>query len=449
MENENKMGTMPINKLLISMSIPMVVSMLVQALYNIVDSIFVAQLSENALTAVSLAFPAQNFMLAFAIGTCVGVNALVSRYLGEKDKENADKVANTGAFLCFVTALVFLIAGFFGSEIFFRAQTENEEIIRDGTIYLQICTFFSFGIFGQFIFEKLLQATGKTFHSMLAQLLGAVINIILDPIMIFGLLGFPKMGIAGAAVATITGQILAAAVALIINIRVNKEISLSLKAALLPSKSATASIYKIGIPTIIMNCIGSVMTFGLNKILIRFTETAVAVLGVYFKLQSFVFMPVFGLNNAMVPIISYNYGAKKKDRLLKTIKLSILYAVGIMVTGFLMMQFFPEQMFMLFKASQNMLSIGVPALRIISTCFVFAGYCIIIVSAFQALGKSMFSLFVSLGRQLIILLPAAYLLSLTENVKNVWWAFPIAELVSLTLCTAFFYHIYKKIIKDL
>lgn len=449
MEKENKMGTAPVNKLFISMSIPMILSMLVQALYNIVDSIFVAQLSENALTAVSLAFPAQNLMIAFAVGTCVGINALVSRCLGEKDINGANNIANTGVFLCVFTSIAFLIAGLFGSQAFFKAQTTNTEIISLATTYLKICTFFSFGMFIQIAFERLLQSTGKTFYAMLTQLLGAIINIILDPIMIFGLFGFPKMGIAGAATATVTGQIVAAITAVILNEKVNKELSIKLKSILCPKKSGIISIYQIGIPTIIMNCIGSVMTFGLNKILILFSETAVAVLGVYFKLQSFVFMPVFGLNNAMIPIIGYNYGARKKDRLIKTIKLSVFYAVGIMMVGFLIMQIFPKQLFMLFNASEHMISIGVPALRTVSTCFIFAGYCIVISSVFQALGKSMFSLFVSLGRQLIILLPAAYLLSLSGNVRNVWLAFPIAEVMSLTLCTLFYIHIYKKIITNI
>lgn len=449
MEKENKMGTTPINKLLVSMSLPMMASMLIQAMYNIVDSIFVARLSENALTAVSLAFPAQNFMLAFALGTCVGVNALVSRHLGEKDTKSANNVANTGVFLCAITAICFLVIGLLGSELFFKAQTKNPEIIKEATVYLRICTGFSVGIFGQFIFEKLLQATGKTLQTMLTQMLGAVINIILDPIMIFGLLGFPKMGVAGAALATVTGQIVAAIAAMLINKKANKEITLDIKGILSPKKEVIADIYKIGVPTIIMNCIGSVMTFGLNKILIRFTETAVAVLGVYFKLQSFVFMPVFGLNNAMVPIIGYNFGAKKKDRLLKTIKLSIFYAFGIMLIGLLVMQIFPKEMLLLFNANEYMLEIGVPALKIVSVCFVFAGYCVVLSSAFQALGKSVFSMFISLGRQLIILLPTAYLLSLTNNVTNVWWAFPIAEIMSLTLCTIFFVHTYKTTIKDL
>lgn len=449
MEKENKMGTMPVNKLLISMSVPMIISMLVQALYNIVDSIFVAQLSENALTAVSLAFPAQNLMTGFAIGTCVGVNALVSRHLGEKDRKGASRIAANGVFLSAVTFLVFMILGIAFSEYFYKVQTKVPEIIEGGTAYLRICTVFSFGIFGQFIFEKLLQATGKTFYTMITQGTGAVINIILDPIFIFGLFGVPKMGVAGAAVATVIGQIAACIMAFFINKKKNTDIDIEIKEVLKPDRKSIANIYAIGIPTTIMNSIGSVMTFALNKILIGFTETAAAVFGVYFKLQSFIFMPVFGLNNGMVPIIGYNYGAKNRKRLIQTIKLSITYAVSIMLMGFLIMQIFPKQLLGFFKASEHMLEIGVPALRIISISFIFAGYCIVVGSVFQALGKATRSLFVSLGRQIVILIPLAYLLSLTGDVKNVWWSFPIAELMSLTLSTVFFIQIYKKIIKKL
>ncbi len=449
LEKENKMGTMPVNKLLISMSVPMIISMLVQALYNIVDSIFVAQLSENALTAVSLAFPAQNLMTGFAIGTCVGVNALVSRHLGEKDRKGASRIAANGVFLSAVTFLVFMILGIAFSEYFYKVQTKVPEIIEGGTAYLRICTVFSFGIFGQFIFEKLLQATGKTFYTMITQGTGAVINIILDPIFIFGLFGVPKMGVAGAAVATVIGQIAACIMAFFINKKKNTDIDIEIKEVLKPDRKSIANIYAIGIPTTIMNSIGSVMTFALNKILIGFTETAAAVFGVYFKLQSFIFMPVFGLNNGMVPIIGYNYGAKNRKRLIQTIKLSITYAVSIMLMGFLIMQIFPKQLLGFFKASEHMLEIGVPALRIISISFIFAGYCIVVGSVFQALGKATRSLFVSLGRQIVILIPLAYLLSLTGDVKNVWWSFPIAELMSLTLSTVFFIQIYKKIIKKL
>lgn len=449
MEKENKMGTMPVNKLLVTMSVPMVISMLVQALYNIVDSIFVAQLSENALTAVSLAFPAQNLMVGFAIGTCVGVNALVSRNLGEKNRKGAGRIADNGIFLSFMTFVAFFVLGMFFSETFYRMQTDNPEIIREGTAYLKICTMCSFGIFGQFIFEKLLQATGKTFYSMIAQGVGAIINIILDPVFIFGLCGVPKMGVSGAAVATVIGQVVAAFIAYLFNKKKNNEVNISLKGIIRPDMTSIKGIYAIGIPTTIMNSVGSVMTFALNKILIGFTETAAAVFGVYFKLQSFVFMPVFGLNNGMIPIIGYNYGAKNRKRLIETIKLSIYYAVGIMIIGFLLMQIFPRQLLGFFNASDNMLTIGVPALRIISICFIFAGYCIVVGSAFQALGKATLSLFVSLGRQIVILIPAAYLLSLTGNVHNVWWAFPIAEVMSLALSTVFFIRIYKKIIKPL
>ncbi len=449
MEKENKMGTMPVNKLLISMSVPMIISMLVQAMYNIVDSIFVAQLSENALTAVTLAFPAQNLMIGFAIGTCVGMNALVSRHLGEKDRNGASRIAANGIFLCFMTFAVFLILGILFSEYFYSVQTKIPEIIEGGTVYLRICTVCSFGIFGQFAFERLLQATGRTFYAMITQALGAIINIILDPIFIFGYFGVPKMGVAGAAVATVIGQIIACIIAFFVNKKKNRDIDIVFSEILKPDIKSIKEIYAIGIPTTIMNSIGSVMTFALNKILIGFTETAATVFGVYFKLQSFIFMPVFGLNNGMVPIIGYNYGARNRERLLKTIKLSIIYAVSIMTAGFIIMQIFPKQLLGFFNASETMIKIGVPALRIISISFIFAGYCIVVGSVFQALGKATKSLFVSLGRQIVILVPVAYLLSLTGEVKNVWWAFPIAEVMSLTLSTIFFVQIYKTIIKKL
>lgn len=433
---ENKMGTVPINKLLISMSLPMMLSMLVQALYNIVDSIFVSYISENALTAVSLAFPFQNLMIAVASGTGVGMNALLSKSLGAKDFKSANRAANTGTFLAIINYVVFAVLGILVSKVFFEFQTDNTEIIEGGYWYLLICTVLSFGIFGQITFERLLVSTGKTIFSMVSQMSGAIINIILDPIMIFGLLGFPKMGVAGAALATVVGQICAAIIGLILNIKVNKEIKLS-KEVLKPHGKTAKEIYRVGVPSILMMSIGSVMTFGLNKILIAFTATATAVFGVYFKLQSFIFMPIFGLNNGMVPIVAFNYGAKNKKRVTDTIKYSIIYAVSIMIIGFLAFQIFPGTFLSMFNASAQMLAIGIPALRTISYAFIFAGFCIIAGSVFQALGNGMYSLIVSVARQLVVLLPAAYLLSLTGNVNNVWWSFPIAEIMSLALSAYF------------
>lgn len=442
---ENKMGVMPVDKLLISMSLPMMMSMLVQALYNIVDSIFVSRIDENALTAVSLAFPLQSLMVAIGVGTGVGVNALLSRSLGEKEYDKVNKVAANGIFLSFLSYLLFLIIGLVAVNPFYMSQTKDAQILQYGKEYMTVVCCCSFGMYGQFIFERLLQSTGKTVYSMLTQVAGAVINIILDPIMIFGLFGVPAMGVKGAAVATVIGQTCAGLLALYINKKKNTEVKLSFQ-GFKPDAEIIKSIYKVGFPSIVMQSIGSVMTYGLNQILLVFTSTAAAVFGVYFKLQSFVFMPVFGLNNGMVPIVAFNYGARNKERVVKAIKLSIYYAEAIMAVGFLIFQILPKQLFMLFDASDVMLSLGVPCLRIISISFLFAGFCIICGSAFQALGNGVYSMIVSIARQLFVLLPVAYLLSKLGNVNYVWWAFPIAELISVTLSVYFLMKINKKII---
>ena len=439
---------MPENKLLISMAVPMMLSMLVQALYNVVDSIFVAKISEDALTAVSLAFPVQNLLIALGTGTGVGINALLSKSLGEKNQKLANKVAHNGILLMLFSAVACALFGIFGSRWFFTTQTDDLVLIEYGTQYLTIVMACSFGIFGQFITERLLQATGRTTLSMYTQLLGAVTNLILDPILIFGWFGLPAMGITGAAVATVIGQIISACFGLWLNIKKNPEIQLNVK-ELVPDGAVIKKIYSVGIPSIIMGSIGSVMTYGMNRILMGFSSTAAAVFGVYFKLQSFIFMPVFGLNNGMVPIIAYNYGAKNKDRMLRTMKLAITYAVAIMFVGFLVMQIFPAQLFSLFEASADMLAIGVPALRFISISFLFAGFCIIAGSTFQALGNGMLSMIVSIARQLVVLLPVAYLLSLTGNLNLIWLSFPIAELMSVALSGLFLYRIYQKVIKPL
>lgn len=445
---ENKMGTMPVNKLLISMSLPMIVSMLVQALYNVVDSIFVSYISENALTAVSLAFPAQNLMIAFASGTAVGVNALLSKSLGEKNFDRANKAAENGLFLVFLEYLLFLAFGIFGVKFFYGMQTDIADIAEQGYSYLSICSIFSFGVFGQIMTERLMQSTGRTIFTMFTQGTGAIINIILDPIMIFGLLGCPKMGIAGAAWATVIGQIFAFILALILNAKYNKDIKLSVR-KFRPDGKIIGRIFAVGVPSILMMAIGSVMNFLFNKILIGFTETAVAVFGVYFKLQSFIFMPVFGMNNGIIPIIAYNYGAQKRKRMTKAVRLGVIYAISFMALGLCIMQIFPEQLLSIFNASADMIEIGVPALRIISLCFVFAGFCIVIGSVFQALGKGTLSMFVSVSRQLLVLVPAAYLLSLTGVLNNVWWAFPIAEIMSVIVSTGCFIYLYKKIISKI
>lgn len=447
-EKENKMGIMPVNQLLITMSLPMMISMLVQALYNVVDSIFVSRINENALTAVSLAFPLQSLMIALGAGTGVGINALLSKSLGEKNFKKANKVAMNGILLAAVNYIVFLLIGLVAVKPFYASQTADSQILQYGYQYLTVVCCFSFGMYGQFVFERLLQSTGKTVFTMITQSAGAIINIILDPILIFGYFGMPKMGVTGAAVATVIGQITAAILALIINKKKNVEISLKFN-SFKPDKNIIGQIYAVGIPSIIMQAIGSVMTYGMNRILMVFTSTAAAVFGVYFKLQSFIFMPVFGLNNGMVPIIAYNYGAGKKDRLVRTIKLSIIYAVAIMLVGILVFQIFPAQLFMLFEASETMLTIGVPALRTISLSFLFAGFCIVCGSVFQALGNGVYSMTVSIARQLIVLLPVAYLLSKLGNVNYVWWAFPIAEIVSLIMSFIFLILINKKIISHI
>ena len=451
--SQNKMGTMPIRKLLISMSLPMMASMLVQALYNIVDSIFVARVSEAALTAVSISFPIQNLMIAFGVGIGVGVNALLSKSLGEGDQPRAQRIALQGIFIEVICCAIFILVGIFAMDLFFRGQTADAEIIALGKGYLSICCIFSVGLFAQLIFERLLQATGRTVLSMISQCVGALINIIFDPILIFGVswLGIPAMGVTGAAIATVFGQIVGGIVAIVLNVRRNRELDLRFR-GFRPDGKLCGSILFIGIPSAIMGSIGSFMTYGVNKILFAFEEvgkTAAAVFGVYFKLQSFVFMPVFGLNNGMVPIVSYNYGAKRPDRITQTIRLSAIYAVAIMAAGVAVVQLIPDKLLLLFDASEQMLTIGVPALRIISTCFVFAGFSIVCSSVFQALGNSIFSMIMSITRQLAVLLPAAYILAHAFGLHAVWYAFPIAEFASLALSIIMLSHTYKKVIMPL
>lgn len=447
-QSENKMGVMPVSKLLITMSLPMMISMLVQALYNVVDSVFVAQINENALTAVSLAFPVQNLMISIASGTCVGINALLSRSLGEGRLDEANKAARNGLFLGMLSYIIMALIGLVGSRLFFMIQTDDPQIIRYGTQYLMIVTICSIGVFMQITFERLLQSTGKTFYNMITQGTGAIINIILDPIMIFGLFGFPRMEVAGAALATIIGQFVAVALSLYFNCTKNTELNLNMH-GFKPDRRIIATIYKVGVPSIIMQSIGSVMVFGMNKILLLFSSTAAAVFGVYFKLQSFIFMPVFGLNNGMIPIIAYNYGAQNKKRITDTIWLSIVIAVCIMLLGLSLFQIFPAQFLEIFDASEHMLEIGVPALRIISLSFTFAGYCIVLGSVFQALGNGVYSLINSVMRQLFIILPVAYAFAKLFGLARVWWAIPIAEISSVILSTILFRRIYRLKIKPL
>lgn len=440
---ENKMGTMPENQLLLSMAVPMMISMLVQALYNIVDSIFVSRICEDALTAVSMAFPWQNIIIAIAVGFGVGINALLSRALGQKNAERVNQVAANGLLLAGLSYLLVLAAGLLGIRAYMRTQTDIETIVNYGITYLNICILCSFGIFIEITFERFLQATGRTVYSMITQLTGAITNIILDPILIFGLLGFPKLGIAGAAWATVIGQCVGAVVAVTLNHFKNPEVHLHLR-HIRPNGRLMREITAISIPSIIMSCISSLTCFVMNMILIAYSSTAVAVFGVYFKLQSFVFMPVFGLNNGMVPIIAYNYGAQKPERIHKTIRLGMVYAVAIMVVGLLVFQLIPKELLLMFDASDAMLEIGAPALRIMSLAFVFAGIGIVSGSSCQAFGYSVYSMLISIARQIVVLIPAAYLLSLTGVLRSIWFAFPIAEIFSLILSLFFLRTTLKK-----
>lgn len=446
---ENKMGIMPVNRLIITMSLPMMASMLIQALYNVVDSMFVSRINEDAFTALSLVFPMQNFMIAVGSGTGVGVNALVSRYLGEKRFQEANKGANCGIFLVMLSAVFFSILCLTCSKWVFILQKADEVITGYGVEYLSVCGGLCFGMFAQFIFERLLQCTGKTLFSMITQMTGAIINIILDPIMIFGYFGFPALGVRGAALATVIGQFCAAILALILNLKVNKELTLSIKSVFRPKAEIVKKIYSVGVPSVIMASVGSVMSFCMNNILMKFTSTAAAVFGAYFKLQSFVFMPVFGLNNGIIPIISYNYGARKKKRLQKAIRYGIFYAVGIMLVGLIVLQVFTEPLLMIFEPSAEMLKLGIPAIRTISYSFVFAGFCIAASSIFQAFGRGFLSMMVSIVRQLFILLPVAYAFSLSGNVGLVWWAFPIAEVVAVCISSVFLLIVDRKIVRPM
>ncbi|MBQ6373213.1 MAG: MATE family efflux transporter [Clostridia bacterium] len=445
---ENKMGVMPVPRLIISMSLPMIISMLVQAFYNIVDSFFVAKISEQALTAVSLAFPAQNLMIGAATGTAVGVNALLSRALGEKDQRMANDIAEHGVFLAMAGYLAFLLFGLLGVRAFFRAQTDVNTIVDLGVDYLSVICCFSFGVFGQIMFERLMQSTGRTIYTMFTQGLGAIINIILDPVFIFVF----HQGVRGAAIATVIGQIIAFMLAVYLNHTRNADVQLDLK-AFRPKWKIVGRIYAIGVPSILMMAIGSVMTFTMNRILILYhaaKETAATIFGVYFKLNSFVFMPIFGLNNGIIPIVAYNYGARNRRRMLQAIKLSVVFVSSYIFLGFLLFILFPGQLLSIFNASDAMLLYGKPALRIIGSTFVVAGVCIALGSTFQALGYGVYSMIVSLARQLLVLVPAAWLLARlgvqTGNPDLVWYAFPIAEVASLITTLYLFSRLYKNVI---
>ena len=447
---ENKMGTMPEGRLLLNMSLPMMLSMLVQAMYNVVDSIFVSRISENALTAVSLAFPLQTLLIAVGAGTGVGVNSLLSKSLGEKEYDKANKTAMNGIFLYMISYVVSAIVGILAVRPFYASQIKDApvEIMDMGVQYLTIVMVASFGLYAQFIFERLLQSTGRTFFSMVSQMTGAIINIILDPILIFGYFGLPRMGVAGAAVATVMGQIVGGIIALVCNLKRNDDLTLSFK-GFRPDGHIIGTIYKVGFPSIIMQSIGSVMTYGMNLILVGLSSTAAAVFGVYFKLQSFFFMPVFGLNNGIIPIVAFNYGARKKHRMIRTIKWGMLIAFCFLMMGFVVFETIPGKLLLLFDASENMLGIGIPALRIIAVHFLIAWFCIVAGAVFQAVGNGMYSLYVSVARQLVVLLPAAYILAKIGGLDLIWWSFPIAELMSCLISTICLILTYKKVIKPL
>ena len=446
---DNKMGTLPVKRLIVSMSLPMMISMLVQAMYNIVDSIFVSHLSEDALTAVTLAFPLQMMIISVGSGTGVGINALLSKALGEKKQKRANKAANNGLLLTFISFIVFVAVGIFLAEPFIKSQTDSINIANMGTVYLYTCCTLSIGVFFQMTFERLLQSTGRTHLSMISQITGAVINIIFDPIFIFGYFGIEGMGVVGAAYATVLGQCVAAVVGLILNVKFNPDIKISLKKMFKPSWKTIRRIYAVGVPSILMMAIGSIMSYCMNQILGIFSSTAVAVFGAYFKLQSFIFMPIFGLNNGLIPVLAYNYGAHSKDRIREAVRFSMKLALSIMVIGTIVFWSIPKFLLGFFDASDYMLTLGVPALRIISLSFPVASLCIAMGSMFQAFSKSKYSLIVSVGRQLVVLIPVAWLLAQTGEVQNVWWAFPVAELMSLALSVYFYRRINRNIVMNL
>lgn len=445
---ENKMGVMPVGKLLVNMALPMIISMLVQALYNIVDSVYVSQVSESAVTALSLAFPVQNMQIGFAVGVGVGVNALLSQSLGRKDQESVNWAAGQGVFLALVATGLFMLFGFFGVRPYYTMQSTVAETVEGGIAYTSICCIFTVGIFIQVLCERLLQATGRAMQTMILQGTGAIINIILDPVFIHGWWGMPKMGVAGAAVATVIGQCTGAVLGIYLNLRHNPEVQLHVK-FMKPNWKVIAPILEVGIPSVVMNGIGSVMNFGMNQILQGFNEVATGVFGIYYKLQSLFFMPLFGINNATISILAYNYGARKPKRIVHTLKLATAVAVCIMLVGLAVFLLFPQALLGIFNPTEEFLAIGVKALRILCLPFPVAAICISLGASFQALGKGSYSTVVSLCRQLIVLLPVAYLLSLTGSVDNVWWSFPIAEVMSALVTGLLFAKLYRQKVKPL
>ena len=445
---ENKMGVMPVGKLLVNMALPMIISMLVQALYNVVDSIYVSQISESAVTALSLAFPVQNMQIGFAVGIGVGVNALLSKSLGERTQEAANRPAGNGIILMLIVTVAFMLFGVFGVRPYYEVQSTVAETVEGGIAYTRICCLFVMGSFLQILSERLLQATGRTVLTMVTQATGAIVNIILDPVFIFGWFGLPAMGIAGAAVATVIGQWVGALLGLYFNEKHNPEVQFGRRYAALDGK-IVCTILAIGIPSIIMNSVGSVMNFCMNQILQGFTETATGVFGIYFKLQSFFFMPLFGLNGAAISILAFNYGARKPERIVKTLKLVVGTALTLMVAGLIAFQLVPDLLLGMFNPSDAFLEIGRTCLRTISWSFPLAAISIALGSCFQALGNGMYATITSLARQLLVLLPVAYLMSLSGNVNRVWLSYPIAEVVACVITLVYFLRIYRQKIKPL
>ena len=445
---ENKMGVMPVGKLLANMALPMIISMLVQALYNVVDSIYVSQISESAVTALSLAFPVQNMQIGFAVGIGVGINSLLSKSLGEGNREAANRTAGNGMVLMFIVTVAFMLFGLFGARPYFEIQSTVRETVEGGIAYTRICCLLVMGSFLQIYSERLLQATGRTVLTMVTQAVGAIINIILDPVFIFGWFGLPAMGLAGAAIATVIGQWAGALLGLYFNEKHNPDVQFGWRYAKLDGK-IIKGILTVGIPSIVMNGVGSVMNFGMNQILQGFTETATSVFGIYFKLQSFFFMPLFGINGATISIVAFNYGARKPERIVKTLKLACTAALVLMATGLLAFQLVPDLLLGMFNPSDAFLEIGRAALRTISWSFPVAAVCICLGASFQAMGNGIYATITSLARQMLVLLPVASLMSLTGNVNNIWWAYPIAEIVSGSLTVFFFLRIYRQKIKPL
>ncbi|MCT4687921.1 MATE family efflux transporter [Vallitalea sp.] len=440
---ENKMGTMKVSKLMITMSLPAILSMLVQGLYNIVDSIFVSRVSDDALTAVSLAFPIQLIIIACFVGLGIGINSLISRKLGEQDHEAASNAAEHGILLCIVLYIIILLIGILFVNSFFTLFTDSQNIISLGTEYIKIIMIFSFGRLLAQAGTSILQGSGNMIHPMISQLCGAVFNIILDPILIFGYFGFPALGVKGAAIATISSQILSMVYILIVLFTKQNSVKLNLRTFKYDSK-ILKGIMQVGLPATIMQAIGSVMVTGLNLILAGFGEASVTVLGVYYKLQSLIFLPVFGLSQGVMPIIGYNYGAKNRKRLIKALKLGIIAAVVYMTLGFLVFQIMPAQLLELFDSSDEMMKIGVPAFRIISYVFPLAAVSIMCGTAFQGMGKAYISMIVSILRQLVVLLPGAFILGKLFGLDGVWISFVLAEIVGIVVVLVSIKKIYKE-----